>query len=153
MICEFELVDVNQNISQRFVVGPRFYQSNESNGSGDGIYEFHPKNNYSEPYSELKSVKINKEQFSGQFLLIYDDDVSENQKDRFETTGSAKLTATVELSSYSDFVKFSVILEAIPITRKSMVELKDGDVLRLSKELGGKNVVLNWEFLDGFDTN
>ena len=157
-VCSFELVDKKQNISQKFVVGPRFYQSNEARGSGDGIYEFQPKQNHSEAYSKLKTIEMSSGKFSGQFLLTYDDaedingDGTAGSAEKMGVTNSAKLTTTVELSSLSEFLKFAISLDAIPISKISDSH-SDESLAQLPKELSGKNVVINWEFLDDFNTN
>jgi len=120
--CSFELVDTKQNISQRFVMSPRFYQSNESRGSGDGIYEFKPKQQQTQPYSNFKSIEMSNGKFSGQFLLTYESDDNAAQKG---TTSNPKLTTTVELSDLSEFLKFSVNMNEIPISNISESQSDD----------------------------
>lgn len=68
------------------------------------------------------------------------------------TTSDAKMTATIELSELSDFLKFQVNMNEIPISNISESE-SDDNLLQLDKVKSGKNVVFNWEFLDNFDTN
>lgn len=55
-------------------------------------------------------------QFSGQFLLTYESDDMAEQKG---TTSNPKLTTTIELSHLSDFLKFSVNMNEIPISNVS----------------------------------
>lgn len=120
--CSFELIDSKQNISQRFVMSPRFYQSKESRGSGDGIYEFQPKQQFTEPYSAFKSIEMSTGKFSGQFLITYESDDTASQKG---TTSNPKLTTTVELSELSEFLKFSVNMNEIPISNVSEAQSDD----------------------------
>ena len=50
--CLFEFK--NGNLSQRFIVNPRYYMSKESDsGNGEGLYEFRPLNNESKLYSQV----------------------------------------------------------------------------------------------------
>ena len=56
------------------------------------------------------------------------------------------------MSELSDFLKFTVNLDEIPISTDSKI-MKDDSVTKLSEITSGKNVVINWEFLDNFNTN
>lgn len=87
--------------------------------------------------------------FSGQFLLTYESDDSAAQKG---TTSNPKLMTTIELSELSDFLKFSVNMNEIPISNISESQ-SDDSLIQLNQDLSGKNVVINWEFLDDFNTN
>lgn len=67
-------------------------------------------------------------------------------------TGNAKLTAVVELSEISDFLKFHVDLNDIPVIDKGVKDIED-KLNKLDHDHAGKDVVMNWEFLDDFHTN
>lgn len=55
-------------------MSPRYYQSNETKGDGDGLYEFRPLNMQSKSYSTYKYLEMSTGKFSGQFLITYDQD-------------------------------------------------------------------------------
>ena len=75
-----------------------------------------------------------------------------NNATKYGATSDSKLTATIEMSELSDFLKFTVNLDEIPISTDSKI-MKDDSVTKLSEITSGKNVVINWEFLDNFNTN
>ena len=87
--------------------------------------------------------------FSGQFLITY----QQEPDDLASLTSDPRLTATVELSEISEFIKFQVDLNDIPILNGAK-QPQDGDNFEaLSSDMAGKDVVINWEFLDDFNTN
>jgi len=92
-------------------MSPRFYQSNETAGDGDGLYEFRPKFMESMPYSQYKDIQMHQGKFSGQFLITY----QQEPDDLASLTSDPRLTATIELSEISEFIKFQVDLNDIPI--------------------------------------
>lgn len=61
----FEFSDHSQNLTQKFVMSPRYYQSNETQGDGDGLYEFRPLMMQSQSYSEYKYIEMSTGKFSG----------------------------------------------------------------------------------------
>lgn len=119
--CIFEFIDKKQNISQKFVVSPRYYQSNETAGDGDGLYEFRPRLMQSLPYSEYKRIELKRGSSSGQFLITYEQDASQAHN----LTSNARLTAVIELSEMSEFLKVQVDLPDIPVTSQKKSEIKD----------------------------
>jgi len=53
--------------------------ADETEGDGDGLYEFRPLNNEpSKLYSDIQGVEVTEGEHSGQFLITYEeaDDVS-----------------------------------------------------------------------------
>ena len=56
------------------------------------------------------------------------------------------------MSELSDFLKFSMNLNEIPINTNYKV-LNDDGVTKLNEDTGGKDVIINWEFLDNFNTS
>lgn len=58
----------------------------------------------------------------------------------------------IELSSLSEFIKFDVVMNEIPIA-KMVGEILDSEYAAMSEHERGKDVVMNWEFLDGFNTD
>ena len=78
-------------------------------------------------------------------MITYD----EKQK---TNTAKERLTAIVELSSLSDFIQFDVVMNEIPIA-KIYGEILDSEYALMSEHERGKDVVMNWEFLDNFDTD
>jgi len=65
---------------------------------------------------------------SGEFILIWEQQVSGNE--------TIRASARLNLNSIDPFVKFDVELNGVPI----------------SKDKVGKDVIVDWYFLDGFDT-
>ena len=106
--CLFELQDKSQSISQRFIINPRYYESNQTQGDGDGLYEFRPLHNSSKLYSKVQDIQVKKGRFSGQFLIHYENKVPGEKV-------APKLTITAEISHLSDYVKFDVALNEIPM--------------------------------------
>lgn len=102
-------------------MSPRYYQSNETAGDGgDGLYEFRPRDTQSLPYSEYKGIQMSKGQHSGQFLIAYEQDEQKNEN----LTSNAKLTATIELSHMTEFLKIQVNLNDIPVSNKDKSEVQ-----------------------------
>ena len=56
------------------------------------------------------------------------------------------------MSELSDFLKFTMNLNEIPINTNYKV-LNDDGVTKLNEDTGGKDVIINWEFLDNFNTS
>ena len=82
---------------------------------------------------------------AGQFQLIYEDRSSSDAM-------KARATALVELQNDFDFVKFEIHLNEIPIgnfkgQRNTTEFAQESDFER------GKDVVIDWEFLDGFQSD
>ena len=82
-------------------MSPRFYQSDETKGAGDGLYEFRPRLMQSQPYSVYRQIEMTQGKYSGQFEITYEDNDSQAI-----LTSNAKLTAIIELSDLSDFLRF-----------------------------------------------
>ena len=85
------------------------YIANETEGNGEGLYEFRPLQQKSQLYSSLKSVETKAGNYSGMFQLFYED----SPQNKNETP--ARLTISVFLSSFSEFIKFEVTLNEIPL--------------------------------------
>jgi len=95
---------------------PRYYQSVEAKDDGDGLYEFRPLNHVSKLYSAVDKVEIKEGEHSGQFLITFQQREATNQTDPENNHVAMKrVVAAVELSSVSDFMKFDVTLNEIPI--------------------------------------
>ena len=84
----------------------------------------------SKPYGRINQKRIQRRQNndSGEFLLIWERPLGLNE--------TARASARISLNSLDDFVKFAVELNEVPI----------------KSDKGGKDVVVDWAFLDGFDT-
>lgn len=120
IVSVFQYLDHSSNLSQKFIMTPRYYQADESEGKGDGAYEFRALNGTSKLYSEVESVEVREGNHSGQFLITFEekeDKRTQSQADNqtAKTPIKARVTATVELSNFSDFIKFDVVLNEIPI--------------------------------------
>jgi hypothetical protein len=64
-----------------------------------------------------------------------------------------RVVAAVELSEVSDFVKFDVTLNEIPVANYKE-ERKNKEFYQKQKDAErGKDVVIDWEFLGKFDTD
>lgn len=61
----FELIDERQNLSQKFIISPRYYTAVEGNGDGDGLYEFRTSDSDSRPFSNLLKVERKAGKHSG----------------------------------------------------------------------------------------
>lgn len=61
------------------------------------------------------------------------------------------MTASVQLSKMSEFLRFDVALNEIPMETFYGNREKE-DFKNLTSFQRGKDVVIDWEFLDGFDT-
>jgi hypothetical protein len=96
---------------------------------------------------------MNKGNFSGKFLITYDDhdELSKNLKN--ETVPGRRATISIELSEFSDFLKHEVILNEISARKASYDKFTDRDYWKSEKdEIRGKDVMINWDFLDGFNS-
>lgn len=91
---------------------------------------------------------MSKGKYSGQFLITYDSEDSKKEN----LTSNARLTAIIELSHMTEFLKFQVNLNDIPVINKKVSDIED-KLSQLDKEEAGKDVVINWEFLSNFNTN
>jgi hypothetical protein len=76
----FEYKDAENELTQRFIMTPRYYLADEADGEGDGTYEFRPLNQPPKLYSDLDKVEVHEGDHSGQFLITFEeiDDVSVN---------------------------------------------------------------------------
>ena len=54
-------------------MSPRYYLADETDGEGDGTYEFRPLNQASKLYSELDKVEVHEGDHSGQFLITFEE--------------------------------------------------------------------------------
>ena len=61
-----------------------------------------------------------------------------------------RLQITIDLSKYSEFMKFTVNLLQVPVLMNNFLIQ---DISKVNFELSGKDVVINWQFYDNFDTN
>jgi hypothetical protein len=57
----------------------------------------------------------------------------------------------MEISDLNEFIKYKVDLNEIPITNRKAIGTED--IVNFTLLDSGKDVVINWDFLDGFDTN
>jgi len=157
IVSVFQYFDHATNLSQRFIMTPRYYQSDESEGHGDGAYEFRALNGTSKLYSEVESVEVREGAHSGEFLITFQEQedkrtqsVSKNQTAKSPI--KARVSATVELSKFSDFMKFEVTLNEIPVGNYVGNQEKEFYQKQDDQERG-KDVVIDWEFLDKFSTD
>jgi len=137
---------------------PRYYLADETDGEGDGTYEFRPLNEPSKLYSDLDKVEVHEGESSGQFLITFEEtaDVSMAnatlaQQQEEAKRIKARLSVAVELSKLSEFVQFEVTLNEIPYGHYSGNHDKQF-YEKESERDRGKDVVIDWEFLD-FDTD
>jgi len=73
-------------------------------------------------------------------------------EEKANNTIKARLTTTIQLSKYSDFIKFDVDMNEIPI--ESIVGNREQEEYKtLTEYQHGKDVMFDWEFMDGFDTD
>ena len=61
-----------------------------------------------------------------------------------------RLQITIDLSKYSEFMKFTVNLLQVPVLMNNFIIQ---DISKVNFELSGKDIVINWQFYDNFDTN
>lgn len=137
----FEYFD-NSNTRQRFALNLRYYQSSAAGlnkdekeedrkkSHKDGIYEFAADPQTSLQYSQFSPnlIKYKQGNFSGQFLLVF---LASNQGDL------ERGTVLMEFDQETNHVKFDLQLNEVPIRYTET----------------GKNVVVEWNLLDSFDTN
>jgi hypothetical protein len=71
IVSVFQYFDHATNMSQKFIMTPRYYQSDESEGHGDGAYEFRALNGTSKLYSEVETVEVREGAHSGEFLITF----------------------------------------------------------------------------------
>ena len=64
----------------------------------------------------------------------------------------SRVMSTVELSQNSDFIKFEILLNEIPVG-KFVGQRNSTEILAETEYERGKDVVIDWEFLDGFDSD
>ena len=62
-----------------------------------------------------------------------------------------KLNILIQISELQDFLTFKVDLNEIPISKNQAIGTED--MITFSFIDSGKDVMINWDFLDGFDTN
>ena len=99
-------------------------------------------------YSQISSVDIKKGAHASQFLITYEGQPSKNPEEKI----IPRLTAIVELSDESDFVRFDVSMNEIPVGH--FVGNRDkSEYMAETAYQRGKDVVIDWEFLDNFDTD
>lgn len=73
IVSVFQYFDHSTNLSQRFIMTPRYYQADESDGKGDGAYEFRALNGTSKLYSQVESVEVRNGTHSGEFLITFEE--------------------------------------------------------------------------------
>lgn len=152
-VCTFEYKNTKSGLTQKFIMTPRYYQSVEAKDDGDGLYEFRPLNQISKLYSAVDKVEVKEGNHSGQFLITFQQREATNQTDPEGNQVAVKrVVAVVELSEISDFMKFDVILNEIPIANYKEEKTKAFYQKQKDAERG-KDVVIDWEFLDNFDTD
>lgn len=152
-VCLFEYKDTKIGLSQRFIMTPRYYQSVEAKDDGDGLYEFRPLNQVSKLYSQVDKVEAKEGNHSGQFLITYQQREATNATNpEANHVPVRRVVAAVELSEISDFIKFDVTVNEIPIANYKDEKTKAFYQKQKDAERG-KDVVIDWEFLDGFNTD
>lgn len=153
-VSTFEYKDTKTGLTQKFIMTPRYYQSVEAKDDGDGLYEFRPLNQVSKLYSEVQKVEIKEGNHSGQFLITFEQKEAVNLTDpEYNQVTARRVVAAVELSEVSDFVKFDVTLNEIPVANYKE-ERKNKEFYQKQKDAErGKDVVIDWEFLGKFDTD
>ena len=57
----------------------------------------------------------------------------------------------MEISELNEYIKYKVDLNEIPITNRKAIGTED--IVNFTFLESGKDVVINWDFLEGFDTN
>lgn len=65
---------------------------------------------------------------------------------------SERLTIVAEISSKSDFIKFDVVSNEIPMLH-FIGNIENSEYLAMTPMERGKDLIINWEFLDGFKTD
>jgi len=83
---------------------------------------------------------------AGQILVTYEEPVTVHEAE------NKRLTIALKLNEASTFIEFEVILNEIPVNMQIKYRNKT-DYENESDYERGKNVVINWEFLDNFNTN
>jgi len=78
-------------------------------------------------------------------LITYQDGPAEQEI-------KSRVMSTVELANNSDFIKFEILLNEIPVGR-FVGQRNATEILAETEYERGKDVVVDWEFLDGFDTD
>jgi len=152
-VATFQYKDTKTGLSQKFIMTPRYYQSIEAKDDGDGLYEFRPLNHISKQYSQVDKVEIKEGNHSGQFLITYQQKEATNETDPENNhVAVRRVVAVVELSAISDFIKFDVTLNEIPIANYKGEKSKAFYQQQKDAERG-KDLVIDWEFLDNFDSD
>lgn len=54
-------------------MSPRYYLADETDGEGDGTYEFRPLKMESLLYSDVDKVEVREGEHSGEFLITFDE--------------------------------------------------------------------------------
>jgi len=152
-VCKFEYKDTVTGLTQKFIMTPRYYQSAEAKDDGDGLYEFRPLTGISKLYSQVDKVEAKEGDHSGQFLITFQQKEATNDTDPENNhVAVRRVVAAVELSEISDFMKFEVTLNEIPIGNYKGEKSKAFFQKQKDAERG-KDIVIDWEFLDNFDTD
>ena len=140
----FELIDERQNMSQKFIISPRYYMSDETDSEGDGLYEFQTNDTKTRSYSSLFKVERKAGKHSGRFILHYGNLSSPKHE--------GKLTVIVELSENNEMVSFDVNMMEIYVGKRKKDKEEKVDYPELRSWEHGKDVVINWDFVD-FNSN
>lgn len=98
LACMFQFEDATAQLTQKFKFSPRVYLANETEGNGEGLYEFRPMERYSKIYSQIQAVQMKEGKSSGQFLITYEDGANATKQTK------ARLTAILEISADSEFI-------------------------------------------------
>jgi len=130
----FLFKDSELGISEKFAFNLRFYWgAGDKNVAHDGVYEFAVNGSSSTqrsfPYGVINPKRMQKRQNenSGEFVLVW------QKKINYETV---RASARININKFVDFLKFDVELNEIPIKKDKI----------------GKDIVVDWSFLDDFDT-
>lgn len=123
----FEYHDSEAGLTQRFVFNLRYYLGREGN---DGLYEFAVDGvQKSHPYGAINLRRLQRRENtnSSEFVLIWEQQVKNE---------TIRASARININKFDPYVKYDVELNSVPVkTDKS-----------------GKDIVVDWYFLDGFDT-
>ena len=97
----------------------------------DGIYELATEEiskSYNYGVINLKRMQRRQNSMSGEFILIFEQE---------KKTTTVRASARISINQFDDFVKYDVELNAVPINNERV----------------GKDVIVDWYMLDGFNTS
>lgn len=123
----FEYHDKENNITQRFVFNLRYYVGKNQK---DGLYAFEvdgPQKSYPYGAINLKRLQRRENTNSSEFVLIWEQQVKNE---------TIRASSRININKFDPFVKYDVELNGVPI----------------KSDRSGKDIVVDWYMLDGFDT-